>query len=237
MPPRPDDERQTHAGSERSCSSPTTTARHLTAPLLQALAFQKGTTPNSEPTVHRCAQVRSVSWRLVDIVLASSGVSRRLLVSLGVISRRFFFCFHHHFSLFFPFFFISSPLFFFCFLGGALTGGTSWPAPKIDSPQQICVQNQTRGGLLVSHFLSPSLFFTIFVVRVLPFISCQVKPRPERSSVSGPRAEEFGDLIFLDHGSAKIGDKNRRISDCFGWSHITFDSLSMQKYLSIGSCC
>ena len=35
----------------------------------------------------------------------------------------------------------------------------------------------------------------------------------------------------------KLGDKNRRISDCFGWSHITFDSLSMQKYLSIGSYC
>ena len=33
------------------------------------------------------------------------------------------------------------------------------------------------------------------------------KPRPERSRVSGRRAEEFGDLIFLDHGSAKIGDK------------------------------
>ena len=33
------------------------------------------------------------------------------------------------------------------------------------------------------------------------------KPRPDRSSVSGLRAEEFGDLIFLDHGSTKIGDE------------------------------
>ena len=33
-----------------------------------------------------------------------------------------------------------------------------------------------------------------------------IKPRPERSRVSGLRAEEFGD-IFLDHGSAKIGNK------------------------------
>ena len=29
----------------------------------------------------------------------------------------------------------------------------------------------------------------------------------KRSRVGGLRAEEFGDLIFLDHGSAKIGDK------------------------------
>ena len=34
-----------------------------------------------------------------------------------------------------------------------------------------------------------------------------VKPRPERSRVSGLRAGEFGGLIFLDHGSGKIGDK------------------------------
>ena len=32
------------------------------------------------------------------------------------------------------------------------------------------------------------------------------KPRLHRSRVSGLRAEEFGDLIFLDHGSTKIGD-------------------------------
>ena len=32
-------------------------------------------------------------------------------------------------------------------------------------------------------------------------------PRPDRSRVSGLRAEEFGDLIFLDRGSTKIGDK------------------------------
>ena len=31
--------------------------------------------------------------------------------------------------------------------------------------------------------------------------------------------------------------QNLRISHCFGWRHITFDSLSMQKYLSIGSYC
>ena len=44
------------------------------------------------------------------------------------------------------------------------------------------------------------------VVKTCPFCN-SVRPRPERSRVSGLRAEEFGDLIFLDHGSAKIGDK------------------------------
>ena len=44
------------------------------------------------------------------------------------------------------------------------------------------------------------------MVKTCPFCN-SIKPRPERSRVSGLRAEEFGDLIFLDHGSAKIGDK------------------------------
>ena len=44
------------------------------------------------------------------------------------------------------------------------------------------------------------------VVKTCPFCN-SMKPRPERSRVSGLRAEEFGDLIFLDHGSAKIEDK------------------------------
>ena len=52
------------------------------------------------------------------------------------------------------------------------------------------------------------------------------KPRQDRSRVSGLRPEEFGDLIFLDHGSTKIGD-NLWISDCFGWSDMTFNSVSM----------
>ena len=32
------------------------------------------------------------------------------------------------------------------------------------------------------------------------------KPRLERFRVSRHRAEKFGDLVFMDHGSAKIGD-------------------------------
>ena len=47
------------------------------------------------------------------------------------------------------------------------------------------------------------------VVKTCPFCNA-TKPRPDRSRVSGLRAEQFGDLIFLDHGSAKIGDKTFR---------------------------
>ena len=49
------------------------------------------------------------------------------------------------------------------------------------------------------------------------------------------QAAEFGDLIFLDHGSAKIGHKNYWILDCIGWCCISFDSISMQEYFSIRS--
>ena len=44
------------------------------------------------------------------------------------------------------------------------------------------------------------------VVKTCPF-STSTKPRPESSRLSGLRAEEFGDLIFLVHGSAKLEDK------------------------------
>ena len=44
------------------------------------------------------------------------------------------------------------------------------------------------------------------VVKTCPFCT-STKPRPARSRVSGLRAEECGDLIFLDHGSTKIGDQ------------------------------
>ena len=59
------------------------------------------------------------------------------------------------------------------------------------------------------------------VVKTCPFCN-SVKARPERSRVSGLRAEEFGDLIFLDHGSAKIGDKTFGFLVISGWSHTTF---------------
>ena len=44
------------------------------------------------------------------------------------------------------------------------------------------------------------------VVKTCPFCN-STKPRPDRSRVSGLRAEEFGDLIFWDHGSTEIGGK------------------------------
>ena len=54
----------------------------------------------------------------------------------------------------------------------------------------------------------PGKFYDFYqhVVKTCPFCIF-LKPRPERSRVSGLRAEEFGDLICLDHGSAKFGDK------------------------------
>ena len=44
------------------------------------------------------------------------------------------------------------------------------------------------------------------VVKTCSFCN-STKPRPDRSPVSGLRAEEFGDLIFSDDGSIKNGDK------------------------------
>ena len=44
------------------------------------------------------------------------------------------------------------------------------------------------------------------VVKTCPFC-ISTEPRPDRSRVSGRRAEEFGDLIFMDHGSTKIEDQ------------------------------
>ena len=44
------------------------------------------------------------------------------------------------------------------------------------------------------------------VVKTCPFCN-STQPRPDRSRVSGLRPEEFGDLIFLDHGSMNIGDQ------------------------------
>ena len=64
------------------------------------------------------------------------------------------------------------------------------------------------------------------VVKTCPF-SNSTKTRPDRSHVSGLRTEECGDINFLDHGSAKMGDKNLSISDCLRWRDITFDSVSM----------
>ena len=58
------------------------------------------------------------------------------------------------------------------------------------------------------------------VVQTCPFCN-STKPRSDRSRVSGLRAEEFRELISLDHGSTKIGNKSLWISSCLGWSHIT----------------
>ena len=45
------------------------------------------------------------------------------------------------------------------------------------------------------------------VAKTCPFCN-STKSRPDRSRVSGLRAEEFGDLIFLDHGSTQNWRQN-----------------------------
>ena len=83
-----------------------------------------------------------------------------------------------------------------------------------------------------THLDIPGIFDDLYqhVVKTCPFCN-SAKPRPERSRVSGRRAEEFGDVIILDHGSAKIGDKTFGFLIILDGSYITFDSLSMQKVL------
>ena len=45
------------------------------------------------------------------------------------------------------------------------------------------------------------------VVKTCPFCNW-TNPRPDRTRVSGLKAEECGDLIFLDHGSTKLETKH-----------------------------
>ena len=67
-----------------------------------------------------------------------------------------------------------------------------------------------------THLDIPGTFYDLqHVVKPCSFCN-SIKPRPERSRVSGLRAEEFRYLIFLDRGSAKIGDKTLGFQICFG---------------------
>ena len=49
------------------------------------------------------------------------------------------------------------------------------------------------------------------VVKTCPFCNW-TNPRPDRTRVSGLKAEECGDLIFLDHGSTKLETKHVQAS-------------------------
>ena len=55
-----------------------------------------------------------------------------------------------------------------------------------------------------AHMDTPGRIYDLYqnVVKTYPFCN-STKPRPERSRVSGLRAEEFGDLIFLDQQRLK----------------------------------
>ena len=59
-----------------------------------------------------------------------------------------------------------------------------------------------------THLFIPGRVYDFYqhVVKDIPICN-STKPRPDRTRVSGLRAEEFGDLIILDHGSTKIGAK------------------------------
>ena len=59
-----------------------------------------------------------------------------------------------------------------------------------------------------THLDIPGNIYDLYqhVMKTCPFRN-SIKPRRERSRVRGLRAEEYGDLIFLDHRSAKIEDK------------------------------
>ncbi len=59
-----------------------------------------------------------------------------------------------------------------------------------------------------THLALPGRIYDLydFVVKKCKFCNTR-QSRPHRSRVSGLRAEEFGDLIFIDHGSSKVFDK------------------------------
>ena len=59
-----------------------------------------------------------------------------------------------------------------------------------------------------THLDFPGSVFALYqhVVNTCPFCN-STKPRPDRSRVGGLRAQEFGYLIFFDHGSTNIGDQ------------------------------
>ena len=63
-------------------------------------------------------------------------------------------------------------------------------------------------------------------LKTCPFCN-STKPRPGRSRVRGLRAEEFGELIFVDHVSTIIGDKT------YGF-HIVLDGYT--SYLKAYPC-
>ena len=63
-----------------------------------------------------------------------------------------------------------------------------------------------------THLDIPGKVYDVYqhVVKTWPFCN-STKSRPDKSRVSGLTAKEFGDLIFLDHGSTDIGDQTFRI--------------------------
>ena len=59
-----------------------------------------------------------------------------------------------------------------------------------------------------THLPLPGRVYDLYdrVVKKCKFCN-EAKPKPQRSRVSGLRSEEFGDLIFVDHGTTKVANK------------------------------
>ena len=85
-------------------------------------------------------------------------------------------------------------------------GSCNSPLRSLRNDTAHCHMSTAQFKKRTTHLDLPGNFCDLYqhVVKTCPFCN-SVKFRPERSRVSGLRAEEFGDLIFLDHGSAKIG--------------------------------
>ena len=75
-------------------------------------------------------------------------------------------------------------------------------------------------------FIGRIYVFYQHVVKTCPFCN-SIKSRLERSRVSGLRAKEFGDLIFFNHGSAKMETKS---------SDVWLFSDGVTSHLTVNPC-
>ena len=71
-----------------------------------------------------------------------------------------------------------------------------------------CQMSTAQFKQKTTHWDTPGRIYDLHqhAVKTCPYCN-SIKPRPEGSRVSGLRAEEIGDLIFLDHWSAQIENK------------------------------
>ena len=87
-------------------------------------------------------------------------------------------------------------------------------------PHVFCTVQEENNSLL-------ERFLDLYqhLVKTCPFCN-STKPRPDRSRVSGLRAEEFGDLTFFGSWFYKDWRPFFGNSDCFGWCYFALCSIS-----------